>query len=260
MKNETAGDFHDCESPPPFSTTKAEAAVSNAQAGHAETRTLSPQYPPLPAPLPVDNENNPSIPLPIGELYTAGVVEREDDYSIGEIIQPTENQEGTTEGGHEPDKVNSIDPHARHDDLERICFDEEVDSGRICTELGSMSPQSHYPIPADHLWNASKHVKKGAMCTIAWTFDNRDQINISIGKVTSVNRRKGAAKLNLQYKGIAGHKIDEEFFGTLPPQETVRVYKIIWHCTPPPPETCPPKLNQSIPHIPNAALPVPDWD
>ena len=59
------------------------------------------------------------------------------------------------------------------------------------------------------------------MCSVAWSFDRQDEVNVSLGKVSSVYRRKGTWKLNISYVGIVGHKVGEEFIGTLPPHENI---------------------------------------
>ena len=110
-----------------------------------------------------------------------------------------------------------------------ISYGALADPHEMCEQmLGNILPQNQHPIPACELWNKSKHIKKGSVCTVAWAFDN-NKINVSLGKVTGVYKRRGNGRLNIQYTGIVGHKPEEDFFGTLPPVETVSIYKIVWH-------------------------------
>ena len=138
---------------------------------------------------------------------------------------PDENSGGTTlsEMGN---VLNSA--------LDRIRFVENANSAEMCDTLSSQFATRGFPLQASDIQSKSQHIKKGTLCSVAWSFGNRDDTNISLGKVTSVYRRKGSWKLNIIYSGIVGHKIGEEFTGTLPPHESVRVNGMIWHAAAPP--------------------------
>ena len=69
-------------------------------------------------------------------------------------------------------------------------------------------------------------------------------MNIALGKVTRTYSRKGTRKLFIQYTGVHGHQVGEEFSGSLPSQESVRIYKILWHRAPPPIDGIEPKNSE----------------
>ena len=99
---------------------------------------------------------------------------------------------------------------------------------------GTANIKTQFPIPGDEIWKQSKQIKAGTKCTIVWTFDRNDEINVSIGKVTRTHsKRGGLGKSSMLYQGVRGYSVGDEFKGTLPPQEAVRVYRILWHQAPP---------------------------
>ena len=102
--------------------------------------------------------------------------------------------------------------------------------------IQSTTPISQFPLSSELVWSKSSTIKAGTMCTVAWTFARQVTLNISLGKVTRVSKRgsKNIGKIFLKYQGVHGHKAGEEFNGFLPAQQDVRIYKILWHCAPPP--------------------------
>ena len=107
----------------------------------------------------------------------------------------------------------------------------EIDLHQICAAISALqavNPHVQFPHTHDELVNIVAHAKRGNICTIAWTFDCQDTLNISRGEAISTNRRGDKMKLSLDYVGIQGHKMNEKFKGFLPPQPNVRVYKVYW--------------------------------
>ena len=105
---------------------------------------------------------------------------------------------------------------------------------RALNLMQNTKPISQFPLSPEEIWLKSNMVKKGTACTVAWTWDRQVTLNVSLGKVTKTYKRGGKGKLNITYNGLHGHKTGEEFSGSLPPQENVRVYQVLWHCAPPP--------------------------
>ena len=58
-------------------------------------------------------------------------------------------------------------------------------------------------------------------------------INSGIGYSFPHSKRGGLGKVSITYQGVYGYRVAEEFKGTLPPQESVRVYRLLWHQAPP---------------------------
>ena len=61
--------------------------------------------------------------------------------------------------------------------------------------INSVDVKHHFPIPADEIWKQSKQIKAGAKCTIAWVFDRKSEVNVSIGRVTRTHSNLLTCKL-----------------------------------------------------------------
>ena len=92
--------------------------------------------------------------------------------------------------------------------------------------IKTINPTTDFPIPSHEIWNSSRCAKAGAICTVVWAFDRNTDLNVSAGKVTRNSKAQG--KVNLIYTGIHGYMVGEEFRGSLPPIENIRIYRIIW--------------------------------
>ena len=177
--------FFECESPPEDSDNQ-----------HLESLSSFDSHDALPSPLPVPFK----IPF-----------ETSDELAVDELSEVKEPQK--TQSAAREETMQTTDNSGNSTALERsnnnsaraITFSEQVDSGLICESLAQLSPQHQYPISPVEMWNASRNIKKGTTCTVAWAFDNQERMNVSVGKVTSVYKRKGSGRLSLQYTGILGH-------------------------------------------------------
>ena len=155
--------------------------------------------------------------------------EQLEENTVEEVSQVRDSANHSSDGSPQLDEAVSQNPR---DTPIRVQFDMNAKSTEICETLASCSNQD-FPILASEIRSWSEHIRKGAMCSVAWSFDRQDEVNVSLGKVSSVYRRKGTWKLNISYVGIVGHKVGEEFIGTLPPHENVRTHRIIWHAPAP---------------------------
>ena len=250
--NATGDNFYDCVSPSlstPLDGTRHsihEVEISNSILSKSNR---GPQGEPneLPSPLPLPFET------PKDRILDTSLEANNVDEINNSKTEPTvPTQEQSSES------ANCTDPERRNcNSAQTVIFAEQVDSNEICESLSQLSPQLQYPVPATEIWNASQSIKKGTMCTVAWAFDNQERMNVSIGRVTSIYKRKGFGKLSIQYTGVVGHKPDQEFSGTIPSHDTVRIYKLYWHTAPPTPKSPTEPENVASP-VP-AALPVLEW-
>ena len=168
-------------------------------------------------------ESGQSLEPPVRNEEIAAASEGLEDHSAHEF------QDCDSPQGDKPQREGAVHP---------ISFinDEHPDgSSGVFEIMQNIDVKTQFPIPPDEIWRQSKQIKAGTLCSIVWAFANQEKINMACGKVVRTHsKRGGMGKLSMQYTGISGYKEEQEYTGSLPPQENVRIFRIIWHQAPPP--------------------------
>ena len=210
--------------------TVAENDVPREQLG-IRRKTMPEQLPGKPmTPSPADDLNNDTdaTPTPITEKSTGAEESIDKDVEFHDCESPTRG--AALETPLPPIPVDIADEIQRGS---AITFCDGINGEVFENIIGAIKPETEFPITSNDIIQSLSHIKNGATCTIAWTFDRQTKINISEGVVTKTNRRANKKKITLRYRGIKGHHASEYFDGFLPPQENVRIFHLRWHITPP---------------------------
>ena len=210
--------------------TVAENDVPREQLG-IRRKTMPEQLPGKPmTPSPADDLNNDTdaTPTPITEKSTGAEESIDKDVEFHDCESPTRG--AALETPLPPIPVDIADEIQRGS---AITFCDGINGEVFENIIGAIKPETDFPITSNDIIQSLSHIKNGATCTIAWTFDRQTKINISEGVVTKTNRRANKKMITLRCRGIKGHHASEYFDGFLPPQENVRIFHLRWHITPP---------------------------